>query len=165
MSCLVEGCENVHLSLGYCSVHYQRLRRTGKPEGVHRQTCSVDGCQGKHRSNGYCRMHAARAERHGDPQRVRSAFWLPGENRPNWTGDDVTYRAMHKRVYRYRGPAKAHDCIDCGGKAGHWSYDLADPHERTDPNGWLYSTDVDHYQPRCASCHLAFDRGARNRHG
>lgn len=36
--CLVDQCENPHHAHGYCSLHAARLRRTGSPTGVARET-------------------------------------------------------------------------------------------------------------------------------
>ena len=74
----------------------------------------------------------------------------------------VSYGSAHVRVSKARGAAREYDCVDCGGAAEHWSYDHADPDEVTGPSasGRLvpYSLKVDHYEPRCATCHRRFDR-------
>src|SRR5690606_2960253 len=41
--------------------------------------------------------------------------------------DVVGYGAAHERVYRKRGRASQHDCVDCGERAEEWSYDHSDP--------------------------------------
>lgn len=69
---------------------------------------------------------------------------------------DAGYSAAHARCETDRGPAKSHQCIDCGQQAQHWSYDHTDPHGRTD-SGYAYSLDPTHYSPRCVSCHKRFD--------
>src|SRR5690606_9282079 len=86
----------------------------------------------------------------------------------NWrSAGAVSYGTMHARIRRARGAAKHHACVDCGRPAHHWSYDHQDPNELAEvlqPRNMLaqYSLDMDHYQPRCRSCHWGFDRpGAR----
>ena len=109
---------------------------------------------------GLCSMHASRVRRHGDPnafthQRDRN---LPrGEQHWSWTGSDATYGAAHGRVKKERGPASTHPCADCGGRARHWSYDHRDPDGRLSPDGRAYSLDINHYVPRCVSCHKMHD--------
>lgn len=81
------------------------------------------------------------------------------EANPNWSGDDATYLAVHQRLYRWRGPARTHACVDCDGRAATWSYDKTDPNELVDSQGRRYSTDADRYTPRCYRCHHKFDGG------
>jgi hypothetical protein len=76
-----------------------------------------------------------------------------------WQGAAVSYDGLHKRLRKERGPADAHDCIDCGRQAAHWSYDHSDPDERLGSDG-PYSVDLDRYDPRCSRCHILFDRRA-----
>ena len=84
----------------------------------------------------------------------------------NHLSDDVDYAAAHDRVHRARGKAIAYRCIDCGRQAQHWSYDHADPDERTSTTertfGIAYSLDASHYEPRCVSCHKTFDMARIN---
>lgn len=76
----------------------------------------------------------------------------------NHLSDDVDYSAAHDRVRRQRGPAKQHQCADCGRQADHWSYDHTDTDERTSPTvGVAYSLDIEHYQARCVPCHKRYD--------
>lgn len=103
-------------------------------------------------------MHAERVRRHGDPQVSNTGS---GAANPRWRGDAVTYAGAHLRIRAVRGPASEHGCIDCGRPAAHWSYDRSDPHERAGPDG-PYSTDSQHYQPRCVPCHKRFDLAARD---
>ena len=63
-----------------------------------------------------------------------------------------------------RGMASAHQCsAQCGRMAVDWAYDHADAREQVghDEQGreLPYSTDVQHYQPMCRSCHTLFDAG------
>jgi hypothetical protein len=78
------------------------------------------------------------------------------------------YKAAHDRVYRAKGKASFHQCVDCGQQAEEWSYDGKDSEELTDPRrGQRYSLKIEHYQPRCQDCHTQYDldtatRGERN---
>lgn len=80
--------------------------------------------------------------------------------------DTVDYSAAHDRVHRARGKADRYPCVDCGRTAQHWSYDHADPDERTSiaprTAGVAFSLHVEHYEPRCVSCHKRFDMGRIN---
>lgn len=71
------------------------------------------------------------------------------------------YSTAHRRVASERGKAVMYPCVDCGAPADEWSYDHADENElQQDHRGRLltYSASPDHYDPRCRSCHLRFDR-------
>jgi hypothetical protein len=75
--------------------------------------------------------------------------------------DVVGYHGAHQRL----GPAKNHQCIDCGAQARSWSYDRQDPDEllgdRGTAKGLAYSLNPSHYHPRCKDCHAAFDAPSR----
>lgn len=79
----------------------------------------------------------------------------------------TTYRAVHARVQRERGPATQKQCAHCGGQAHHWAYDRTDPSplKGTTPRGIPaeYSADANRYAPLCRRCHSIFDRGASSR--
>jgi hypothetical protein len=87
---------------------------------------------------------------------------MVGVNHPRWMGDGASERAIHARVVAVRGPAANFLCVDnCGQQASEWSYDHRDPNEilvsnsqgRTTPA----SATIDHYEPRCVTCHRRFD--------
>lgn len=167
-TCTVGDCEKPRRSgrALYCEMHYYRLRRNGttdplKPWNRHEGTCKVDDCESPVDDRwGMCKMHATRVARHGDPlvvihQRDRD---LPrGEQHHSWTGAEATYDAAHSRVHAQRGRASDHLCADCDGQASQWSYDHSDPDERVSEAGYAYSLDVNHYAPRCVSCHKQHD--------
>lgn len=82
---------------------------------------------------------------------------------------NLSYRAAHMRVTRSRGPAKAQQCIDCGGPAAEWSYRGGSPDELTSQinstsQGYAYTTTLsyspnpDDYDPRCVPCHRTHDK-------
>lgn len=78
-----------------------------------------------------------------------------GTAHPNWTGDDATYRAVHKRLVKARG--KADHCAHChtdDGRKFYWAY-TGPGH---DEGGLHYSTNFDDYIPLCMSCHKIFDK-------
>ena len=146
----------------YCEMHYYRVRRTGETGGSEskrriRGTCRHVECErpdaGRH---GWCTLHADRIRKHGDPDCVLKATPTPQESHPQWKGNDVTYSGMHMRIRAVRGPASEYACADCGGGASHWSYDHRDAQERQSSEG-AYSTDLNHYEPRCVPCHKSYD--------
>lgn len=80
-----------------------------------------------------------------------------GERSSNWSGDNASYNAVHRRITARRGRAAEHTCRHCGGAAKHWAYDHTDPDERHDTDCGPYSLDVDRYLPLCVACHRIFD--------
>jgi hypothetical protein len=118
--------------------------------------CSIDGCELAHYGRGWCASHYKRWLRKGDPG--SSDFAYPREDaHPRWAGDRITYSGMHKRVAAYRGTARQFPCVDCGNSAKTWAYDHIDPNELADDKGRAYSSDVNHYDPKCHSCHKIGD--------
>lgn len=116
--------------------------------------CSMDGCGGKHAARGFCEKHYIRFRTHGDPMVVRIG------GRPSLAGYP-TFAGLHRRLYRTRGKASQHRCVDCGKQARDWSYKHGDPDEKTQLIGGEvvpYSLDLDQYEPRCRACHMRFDR-------
>ena len=87
-----------------------------------------------------------------------------GDRRTHARADVVSYGGAHDRLDRDHGLAKTHQCVDCNGPAAHWSYDHADPDELTSPEGYPYSLDAGHYEPRCSSCHARFDAARKRPH-
>lgn len=88
----------------------------------------------------------------------------PGASNGRWRGDAVGYYGAHQRLTAQRGRAADHPCADCGQPARHWSYDYDDPqellHRHPGRRAMLrYSTDPEHYVPRCAGCHRRHDVG------
>jgi hypothetical protein len=154
--CKIDGCDRLNKAQGWCGTHYQRFLRTGSPTGVvprrAKGTCTVEKCGNPHAARGYCGAHWRRWKNNGDPSITRRS-WA-------WLGDDVRYMGAHERVSRARGAASNHQCADCGGTAAEWSYDHRDPDEKTETIGTrelAYSVKVEHYMPRCRSCHKLFD--------
>lgn len=74
----------------------------------------------------------------------------------------ITYVSAHRRIYRSRGPASNHRCVDCGENAQQWSYDGTDEREIfCDVRKMKFSLDENHYAPRCAPCHKRHDNQTR----
>lgn len=101
-----------------------------------------------------CDCGATTTARTGDLNRgtVKSC----GNQAIHWRSTELGYAAMHQRLRTDRGPATRHRCVDCNNPAEQWSYDHADPDERTE-DGMPYSLQVEHYQARCVRCHKRFD--------
>ena len=164
--CSVDGCDRPVKVLAHslCAKHYHRLCRNGHPLAMHRRECRgicvIDGCDqldtGPH---GLCSKHEARLRRYGDPNSVRDRQFKRGAANHLWRGDNITYRTAHDRIQRAKGPARQYDCVDCQrAPAADWSYNHRDPNEKVDPKtGASYSANPDFYDPRCRTCHIAFD--------
>lgn len=189
--CTVEGCELPHLAKGYCNSHYRKHKAWGDPLVDMRrkpQTCQADGCDKRVHGHGWCFMHYQRWRAHGDADGAptfttcivadcdrasrsrRSPFCEMHYYRIRRNGhldrlemraEVVGYRQAHVRIEKRRGTARMHQCVDCGKRAEHWSYDHGDPDHLIGPAPHFlpYSLSVDHYEPRCRPCHRAFDRG------
>lgn len=72
----------------------------------------------------------------------------------------MSYYTVHDRLRRVYGPARNHQCVDCGKTAADWSYDHSCPDERYALLGgrlFPYSCDLARYQPRCKPCHATLD--------
>ncbi len=149
-TCSVEGCENTRVAWGWCDKHYRRWKRYGDPLGVavrSTRTCSIEGCDNPHEARGWCSKHYQRWQVHGDPEMSLV--------------DLNSYGAVHARIRRLRGPARAHRCYYCGDPAAEWSYDHADAEELIGLNEGRYirySTDLERYVPACRTCHRRIDR-------
>lgn len=153
--CSIEGCDRKPQGRGMCSTHYSQLWRSGKfVKTPTIATCTVAGCEEKHNAKGLCLTHYFRVYRNGTLEKRKAEQF--GDNNPNWVGDDAEYSTVHSRLRAQRGPARQFGCVDCNKQALHWSYDYECPNEIPSPVG-PYSTDLDRYHPRCASCHTIFD--------
>lgn len=68
---------------------------------------------------------------------------------PGW---EPSVRRMHYRLMGVKGKAREHVCVDCGEQARDWSQ----IHDTT-------GMDFEDYEPRCRSCHIAYDRDTSTR--
>src|SRR5438270_12504576 len=102
---------------------------------------------------------------YGDPLGGPGSGSKPGADSNRWTGDDATYMAVHLRVRDERGAASQYPCTTCGQTAREWAYDHADPNERVSDDGRVFSLDLTHYIPLCASDHRLLDHSYRKEQG
>ena len=72
--------------------------------------------------------------------------------------DSPGYQAAHLRVEADKGKASEHVCADCGSPAHDWSYVHGCPDELRESHRPAYCTHPNHYEPRCRTCHRAYDR-------
>lgn len=157
--CSVEGCLRKHEGLGYCALHYQRVK-SGipldlPPMRVRRDSmCAFQGCDRDQLAKGYCALHY---------QRMKSGRPLNAFVRV--VDDPTSYKLAHRRITAARGPARFQACVDCGGRAADWSYDGGCPRERTEAVRGraevAYSPDPMRYSARCKSCHIKRDAALR----
>ena len=131
-----DGCPRLAWKMGWCSMHYQRVRATGSPGPVERliarydgATCAVEGCEEVAKLKGWCKFHRGRVRFTGEPgQAAPLKRRLPPEVRAYTPGEK-------HRFYKYGlTPAEferilagqKHRCYVCGTKkpAGKgWSVD------------------------------------------
>lgn len=73
-TCLVDSCDRIVKTRGYCSPHYSRVRKYGDPlSGGPRRNrayrepavCTVDGCEKMQQATGLCAAHYRRMTVHG----------------------------------------------------------------------------------------------------
>lgn len=116
----------------------------------------TDGCSTRMNGREMCNKHYLRWWRHGDVNVVKmpSTVFKP-------KGLEIEYRAAHNRVQAKRGKATDYSCVDCTASADSWSYDHTDSNELTELRQGryvAYSVDIEHYEPRCFSCHTRMDK-------
>lgn len=170
--CSVADCDQPHFGLGFCRKHYnqQNYAKRAVPGGRKyppRTFCEVDSCGRPTKAHKMCGTHYQRFLRTGSPLVVRVAPHFAGAEHPNWRGTDISYGAAHRRVWKTKGSASLHLCVDCSAPANHWSYDHRDPNElmRPGPAPYVFSADPAHYEARCAPCHVGFDAAWRRATG
>lgn len=172
--CAIDGCGRFVRCRGWCGRHYDRWRSHGDPmkgspvQGTTKPGVDLSGSRyGRltvieyaSSSQWLCRctcgvvvpvsawrLLAGITQSCGCIKRERSA--------------DASYVTVHRWVSADRGRARGHACVECGGRADTWSYDHKDPDERRDDRGRPFSLDVQHYDPRCYSCHAKFDNATK----
>lgn len=174
LPCQIEGCEAPrHQYQRYCGSHYMKWYRHGDPffQQTHDHADLTGERFGMLTAVSYtpatdalpptwlckCDCGTTTSVRTGDLN--SGNITSCGDPKHRWQ-DDVEYGAAHCRVRFHRGSASAQSCVDCGAAAAHWSYDHADPDERTSTTvkgNPAYSLKIEHYVPRCVPCHKAFD--------
>ena len=183
-ACSAPDCDRPNLARGLCQLHYSRDR----PARVERNPRPAGPPAPRPRSARCVDMAGQRFGTLTVTAERRGKFWVCvcdcGRTRlvrrrelvrygdrntcGHWPthhrADVVSYGGAHDRLDRDHGLAKTHQCVDCNGPAAHWSYDHADPDELTSPEGYPYSLDAGHYQPRCSSCHARFDAARKRPH-
>jgi hypothetical protein len=163
-TCLLLGCSRPVATRGWCTMHYRRVITTGElgPVGPMprkaKPVCSIEDCDSNAIKDGYCRGHYTRLIIYGDPYgnaiiKELEEARLASEQ---WVNNDNEYIAVHRRLYRVRGSARAHTC-SCGHQAIHWAYTYRCPNELLSPRG-AYSLNLEEYVPLCGLCHRALDR-------
>lgn len=70
--CGFEECNRPFYGNGWCQLHYNRVRKHGRPEGRaftrNRDLgCSIEGCDRTRAGRDLCSLHYQRWQRHGDP--------------------------------------------------------------------------------------------------
>lgn len=152
--CTIDGCGKIQAANGYCSMHNYRYKSTGDPLRTssgrtvrHKgQVCAVEGCENPRRKHEWCGQHYNQWRLTGEVKPLKHLWGNGG------------YVATHSRLSRQYGPASGYACVDCGAPAEEWSYDGLDPNERVDEKtGAAFSRILEHYDPRCISCHRIFD--------
>ena len=194
--CTHKTCDLPIRCSGYCTKHYQQLRKRGYTyDLIAYEVCQADACDLKTRSKyaQYCETHYYRFRRNGtldtiQPRVPQAACVVAGCKRPAERTDGLcrgcldrlqrngsfdyidkkqpdeltTYTAVHRRLRTRNGSARNYSCVDCGGRAHHWSYNHQDPTPRYErvgrhPRPVPFSPNLACYEPRCASCHRRFD--------
>jgi hypothetical protein len=78
--CSVEGCDEKHLSKGFCVSHYKKAKRSGLV-GSHKR-CTVESCESFVYSRGVCEKHYQQITRCGGIKRTQfdpNDFWFEGD--------------------------------------------------------------------------------------
>lgn len=125
------------------------------------KTCDVEGCDrpARYPRGRYCKGHYNRLLRTGSTGSV--------EVRGYSYGALIGYEAAHMRVRSRLGAASDRLCVDCGMRAAQWSFNprsgqiIVAENPKPGRMPLVYSEDASDYEPRCAGCHVRFDRRRR----
>lgn len=55
--CNIPECNRNFYAKGFCRLHYDRVRKTGKADSPFTEICTVDGCCKPHYGQGFCQAH------------------------------------------------------------------------------------------------------------
>lgn len=80
--------------------------------------------------------------------RIKISLAKMGIKNPNWKGDKVSYRALHKWVERYLG--KPTVCEHCGKQAMHWAN-----------KSGKYLRKLSDWIRLCVKCHRKYDQSQK----
>lgn len=167
--CSLANCGKPVKRAGFCYGHYMKNWRYGTPTPEHAPTWAdlrgkrfgslvvIERTQGRWLCR--CDCGSTSVVRSGDLN--RGTVSTCGDRSIHIRRDDVGYSAAHERVRSDRGLVQTHNCVDCGTKAQHWSYNHTDPDELhadgLSAHPVAYSVRPEHYSPRCIKCHKRFD--------
>ena len=101
----------------------------------------------------FCRFCDKKIDRHTKNNRCRSCYFkqMSGENNPDWKGDSVGYRGIHKWIQAQLG--KATKCmIDSTHKSTRYHWANISKEYKRDFNDWMQM---------CPSCNLLDTVGRR----
>lgn len=105
-TCQVQNCERPYRCSGFCSLHYDRMRRHGTTD-VNLppvRICQVPDCGLPHNCQGYCKAHYKRLLIHGDVQ-----AWKPLRKLPNSDErEDIVGRILAKCEWLESGCVEWH---------------------------------------------------------
>ena len=173
-SCSVHECREPVKRMGMCYGHYMKSWRYGTPTPTRQRWEDLTGRRfgklvAQERVEGRASMWKCRCDcgaqklvRTGDLNRGTVSCGAIGCRKPSTPRrDDIGYWAAHSRVRNDRGPASGYTCVDCAASAYQWSYSHEAEDERISSDeatlGMPYSPDPSDYDPRCVTCHKAFD--------
>lgn len=169
--CTVDDCTKGAHRKEYCYAHYMKDWRYGTPTPQHAPTWEdLTGRRygtlvAKARTDSgawicACDCGETITRRVGDLNRYGNACTC-GTTGKHYITDAPGYGSAHGRVRSTHGAASNYQCITCGDRAYHWSYDHTDADELTyeyEPGKVIaYSAKPEHYQPRCVPCHKRYD--------
>lgn len=95
-TCLIDDCDRRYYSRGYCSKHYQWMKKHQPERLAPLRTpttgCKVDDCAEPHKAKGYCIAHYDKLKTYGDPlhETEYRRYDTPTESfaaRTEWRGD------------------------------------------------------------------------------
>jgi hypothetical protein len=110
-ACDVDGCDRPAKDAHHCSMHRERLRKTGQlgPAAPVKQSanqpCSLDGCETKAYSRGYCLLHYMRVLKTGDPgpvgrlRRPKGTGHITSSGYLSYNTSRNEHQADHQRVW------------------------------------------------------------------
>lgn len=167
--CAIDNCERPIKRNGFCYGHYMKNWRYGTPtpewpdkwEDVRGKRYGTLTASERRDGKWLCICDCGETRVASIGELNRTGEQNTCGNKGNHLSSDVDYTAVHSRLRSRRGSASKHECVNCGARAQHWSYDHEDPDERISraPRtlGIAFSLHMDHYQPRCVPCHKRYD--------